>query len=176
MAASCSDTLSTAAGGSSAAGDSAGDGWAGSEDAAKIGVGSLTAEGASSAGAASLVASLAGAGRAAGLLSAPSTGTRKACTHGGSLSGVLDYAATFYILLHQLRFCVSRRSEWNDDDFLSAVSQSRCSPGSDGTDRIVALVKDEVAAAAARGEWPAAAAVSCCLVLTGLPENLTMRW
>lgn len=99
MAASCSDTLSTAAGGSSAAVDSAGDGWAGSEDAAKIGVGSLTAEGGSSAGAATLVASLAGAGRAAGLPSAPSTGMRKACTHGGSLSGMLDYAAAFYILL-----------------------------------------------------------------------------
>lgn len=82
------------------------------------------------------------------------------------------------MLLHPISYY---RSEWIDDDFLSAVSEShasysRCSLGSDGTDRIVALVRDEAVAAAARGERPAAAAVSCCLVLTGLPENLTMRW
>ena len=37
----------------------------------------------------------------------------------------------------------------------SHASYGRCGLGSDGTDRIVALVRDEAAAAAQRGEAPA---------------------
>ena len=37
----------------------------------------------------------------------------------------------------------------------SHASYGRCGLGSDGTDRIVALVRDEAAAAALRGEVPA---------------------
>lgn len=37
----------------------------------------------------------------------------------------------------------------------SHASYTRCGLGSDGTDRIVALVRDEASAAATRGEQPA---------------------
>ena len=58
----------------------------------------------------------------------------------------------------------------------SHASYSRCGLGSHGTDRIVALVRDEAAAAAARGERPAlygakitgggSGGLSLCLYLT----------